>query len=485
MSILIVGLGPGDPKLLTREAWEVLSNARRVWLRTQRHIPPEALPPGPAYHSFDDLYETLDTFEAVYDAIAERILGLACQDAEVVYAVPGHPLVGEASVVRILERAAEEGVPVHIVAGVSFVEPTLTLLHVDPFTRGLQIVDAQVLAQQHHPIVNVDLPLLVAQLYSRELASDVKLTLLNAYAPEHPVTLVSDAGTPQARLRSLPLHELDHADEFGDRTTLYVPPVVGRGSVDALHEVLAHLRAPEGCPWDREQTHQSIRGNLLEESYEVLAAIDAEDMTKLREELGDLLMQVLFHTQMAAEGGVFTLPQVVNVTVEKLIRRHPHVFGAVEVADAQEVLRNWEQLKAAERDEKGETGGPFDGIPIAMPALARSQEIQGRAARLGFDWPTADGVWEKLAEELAELRAAEDEAAREQELGDVLFVLVNLARWLGVDAESALRAANARFTERFQAMQRLARERGLQMEGMSLEELDRLWEEVKAGKGET
>jgi len=478
--IIVVGLGPGDPNLLTREAWDILSNAREVWLRTRHHISPEALPAGPEYRSFDALYESSDTFDAVYDAIAEQLLTQAKQGAEVVYAVPGHPLVGEVSVLRILERAAAEGIPTRIIAGVSFVEPTLTLLQLDPLERGLQIVDAQALANQHHPIVNVDLPLLVAQLYSRRLASDVKLTLLNAYPPDHIVTLVSDASTPEGSLRSLALHELDRADIFGDRVTLYVPPVAGWGSVDALHEVLAHLRSPEGCPWDREQTHQSIRSNLLEESYEVLAAIDAEDMEKLREELGDLLMQVLFHTQMAAEGGVFTLPQVVNVTVEKLIRRHPHVFGEVKVTGAQEVLRNWEQLKAAERGERSEERGPFDSIPTAMPALARSQEIQGRAARLGFDWPTADGVWEKLQEELAELRAAQDETAREQELGDVLFVLVNLARWLRVDAESALRGANARFTERFQAMRRLAEARGLRLEGMTLEEMDRLWNEVKA-----
>jgi tetrapyrrole methylase family protein/MazG family protein len=476
--ITIVGLGPGDPRLMTREAWQVLAAAREVWLRTQHHIPVEELPPGPAYHSFDELYETCDTFDAVYEAITHRVMSLARRDEGVIYAVPGHPLVGESTVLRILERATAEGIPTRIVAGLSFIEPTLTLLGLDPFERGLQIVDGQLLATQHHPVVNVDLPLLVAQLYSRHLASDVKLTLLNAYPPDHVVVLVSGAGTADTRVRQVPLHELDHSDTFDDRTTLYVPPLPARGSVDALHEVLAHLRSPEGCPWDREQTHQSIRGNLLEETYEVLAAIDAEDMATLREELGDLLMQILFHTQMAAEAGAFTLPQVVNGTIEKLVRRHPHVFGDLDVKDAQEVVRNWEQLKAAERHAAGTERGPFDGIPVAMPALARSQEIQGRAARLGFDWPTAEGVWEKLQEELAELRAAPEEE-RERELGDVLFVLVNLARWLGVDAESALRAANARFTERFQAMQRLARERGLKLEGMTLEEMDRLWEEVK------
>lgn len=493
--ITIVGLGPGDPNLLTREAWHVLSNAGEVWLRTRRHPfdgargrPTVAgLPTGPVYHSFDSLYEEHTTFAGVYKAIADRVIELGRRAGGVVYAVPGHPLVGEATVLQILERAEHEGLSVHIVAGLSFIEPTLTALGLDPFDAGLQIVDAGILATHYHPVVNVDLPLLVPQLHNRHLASDVKLTLLNAYPPEHEVTLVSGAGTANVKLEKRKLHELDHRSPlrqaqdtaFDDWTTLYVPPLPAPGSVAAFHNIVAHLRSPEGCPWDREQTHQSVRHNLLEETYEVLDAIDADDADRLGEELGDLLIQVLFHAQMATEGGDFTLPRIVAGSIDKLVRRHPHVFGDVDVADSEQVLRNWEQLKAKERSEKAREGGPFEGIPTAMPALARAQEIQNRAARLGFDWPAAEGVWDKVREELEELRVAEEDR-REAELGDVLFSLVNLARWLKVDAESALRAANRRFVERFAAMQRLAREQGLGLEEMTLEEMDRLWDAVKA-----
>jgi tetrapyrrole methylase family protein/MazG family protein len=483
--IVIVGLGPGDPGLLTREAWQVLSGADTVWLRTRQHPTVAGLPDGPVYHSFDALYETHDSFAALYSAIVDEVLNLARHGQGVVYAVPGHALVGEVTVHQLLQRAENEGLSTRVVTGVSFIEPLLTALRVDPFDTGLQIVDAYDLAAQHHPILCVDLPLMVPQVANRRLVSDVKLTLLNAYPAQHTITVVTGAGTAEFHVHTVPLSEVDHATTdrplFDDRTTLYVPPLPEAGSVAAYHEIIAHLRSPEGCPWDREQTHASLRTNLLEEAYEVLHAIDAGDMGELREELGDLLMQVLFHTQIAAEGGSFTLSQVVVGSMQKLVRRHPHVFGDVEASDSEAVLRNWEQLKAQERGESAGERGPFEGVPEMLPALARGQEIQSRAARFGFDWPAVDGVWDKIEEELGELRLAEQHH-EELELGDVLFSLVNLARWLGVDAESALRAANRRFVQRFAAMQRLAEKRGPAFEELTLGEMDALWSEAK---GET
>lgn len=480
--IVIVGLGPGDPGLLTREAWQVLSAADTVWLRTRQHPTVAGLPDGPVYHSFDALYETHDSFAALYTAIVDKVLDLARQEQRVVYAVPGHPLIGEVTVHQLVHRAEIENLSTRVVAGVSSIEPMLTALRVDPFYTGLQIVDAYDLATQHHPILCVDLPLIVPQVSSRQLASDVKLTLLNAYPAQHAVKVVAGAGTAELQVHTGPLSEVDHVTDhrpmFDDRSSLYVPAVLEAGSVAAYQEIVAHLRSPEGCPWDREQTHASLRANLLEEAYEVLDAIDGGDMDKLREELGDLLMQVLFHTQIAAEGGSFTLPQVVAGSMQKLVRRHPHVFGDVEASDSDAVLRNWEQLKAQERGESAEDDGPFEGVPETLPALARGQEIQSRAARFGFDWPAVDGVWDKVEEELDELRLA-DQDQRELELGDVLFSLVNLARWLGVDAETALRAANRRFVQRFAAMRQLAERRGLSFEALSLNELDALWREVK------
>ncbi len=245
---------------------------------------------------------------------------------------------------------------------------------------------------------------------------------------------------------------------------------------DTLVNVIAKLRAPGGCPWDREQTHSSLRGNLLEECYEVLEALDEGDADKLGNELGDLLMQVVLHARIAAEAGEFELGDVISSINTKLIHRHPHVFGSLKVRDANEVLVNWEALKGKER---GTDTSMLDGVPKQMPALGYSQEIQDRVARVGFDWEDIDGVIDKLAEEVGEFKRADSQERREQEFGDLLFTLANIARHLGVDLESALRQANQRFYRRFACMEELCRQRGLNFGELSFDEQNALWEEAK------
>jgi tetrapyrrole methylase family protein/MazG family protein len=472
--ITIVGLGPGDPKQLTLEAQQVLQEAREVYLRTSHHPTVAFLPPGPSLQSFDHLYEEKKFFAEVYDEIARQILELGQRMEGVVYAVPGHPLVGEASVQRILALARQQGIRVRVVEGLSFIESVLTCLGVDALA-GLQIVDATELAALHHPCLNPDWPALIGQLYNQQLASDVKLTLMTLYPDEHPVTLVRGAGTDQAQVSTMPLYELDRQPDLDHLASLYVPPLPQPSSLETFQDTIARLRAPGGCPWDQEQTHQSLRPHLLEESYETLAALDADDTDALREELGDLLLQIVLHAQIAVEAGEFSLAQIIEEVDAKIKRRHPHVFGDVVVAGVAEVLHNWEEIK------RGEKGKPslLDGVPRALPALARAQAIQRRVARVGFDWPDAEGVVAKIADEVAELREAEGSEEREEELGDLLFSMVNLARWLNVDAESALRGACQRFIQRFSGMEELCRERRLNLSELSLAEQDELWEEVK------
>ncbi|MBC7263176.1 MAG: nucleoside triphosphate pyrophosphohydrolase [Chloroflexi bacterium] len=476
--ITILGLGPGDPKLLTSEAQETIRVAREIYLRTRRHPAVAGLPGGIQVESFDALYEEGASFEAVYQAIAERLLDLARRPDGVLYAVPGHPLVGEASVRRVLALASEQGLPVRIVEGLSFLEPVCTLLGLDPL-EGLQLADATELATVHHPPLNPDRPVLVAQLYSRPLAAEVKLTLMNLYPDDHPVTLVWSAGTAQASQRRLPLYELDRQPDIEHLTTLYLPPLIPPGSLEAFQAVVAQLRAPGGCPWDREQTHRSLRPFLLEEAYEVLDALEKDDTDMLREELGDLLLQILLHVQIAVEEGEFKMVDVVRHILAKLIRRHPHVFGDVQVSGPSEVIANWEEIKRHEKAGGEEPASILAGVPGTLPALARAQAIQRRAARVGFDWPDIEGVWAKVAEELAELRAAESSGARASEVGDLLFTIVNLARWLDVDAELALRAAALKFEGRFKALEEECTAQGRRPEELSLEELDALWEGVK------
>ena len=478
--ITIVGLGPGNPAHLTLEAQQVLERASELYLRTNRHPTVPSLPAHLTLHSFDFLYERAADFAEVYEGIVERVLALGQRPEGVVYAVPGHPLVGEATVQRILEKARIRGIEVRIVAGLSFVEPVLTALGLDALD-GLQIVDALDLAVRHHPPLNPDLPALVGQLYGRDVASAVKLTLMNGYPAEHPVTLVRGAGTDEEWTRTLPLYELDRVDDVDHLTTLYLPPLPVVSGMESFQDTIARLRAPGGCPWDRKQTHRSLRPNLLEETYEVLTAIDRDDMPALCEELGDLLLQIALHAQIAVEEGEFSLADVVAGIDAKIKRRHPHVFGDVRVNGVADVMHNWEEIKREERAERGENEehSMLDGVPTTLPALARAQSLQRRAARMGFDWEDVEGVWDKVAEEIAELRAATDAQARESELGDVLFAVTNLARWLGVDAESALRAACDRFTRRFAAMEKQCQERGLDLGRLSLAEWDVLWEESK------
>jgi MazG family protein len=270
---------------------------------------------------------------------------------------------------------------------------------------------------------------------------------------------------------------------------VYVPPIepeLAAAGPWAMPYISARLRQPDGCPWDREQTHASLRKHLLEESYEVYDALEAGATLDLAEELGDLLLQIVLHAQLAAEEGVFDLADVQASIARKIVRRHPHVFGDAIARTAADVNRQWERIKAEERAEKAadllaaQPRSALDGISPSMPALAAGQEMQERAAALGYDWPDIAGVLDKVAEELAELAEAESVADRREEFGDLLLVVTNVGRKLGIESEAALRAANAKFRERFRRVERMVAERGVQMRDLDFAALDELWDAAKA-----
>jgi tetrapyrrole methylase family protein/MazG family protein len=479
MAITILGLGPGDAMQLTREAWFVLVMADEVYLRTRHHPTVQWLPAHLVLHSFDPIYEQAEDFHQVYETIAEEVIRLGQRPQGVVYAVPGDPLVGEFTVTHILERAEPAGLPVRIINGVSFITPILASLGVDAL-NGLQMADATDLAARHHPPLNPDVPAIIGQLYSRELASDVKLTLMNEYPDDHPVKLLYAVGTPHERVETLSLFELDRRDDINHLTALYIPPLSLPGAFETFQDTIAHLRAPDGCPWDREQTHASLRRNLLEEAYEVLAALDADDADALREELGDLLLQIVLHSQIAVEDGEFSMADVIAAIDAKLKRRHPHVFGDVHVSGVEEVFANWETIKKAERTDNGNGDkSALDGVPRSLPALAQAEAYGDRASRVGFDWPNVDGVLDKVAEELREIQQAASPQERADEFGDLLFALVNAARWMQIDSEAALRSANARFADRFRSVEAQARAQSRDLKAMNLDDLDQLWESAK------
>ena len=478
-------MGPGSAEHLTRRAWDALQNADPLYLRTERHPCVAGLPATIRRVGFDYLYQAHASFHDVYSAICERLLAAARTGERVVYAVPGDPQVGETTVSRLMRMAADEGIAVEIVHGISFVEPCLALLQADAL-NGLQIFDALSVADEWHPPVNPALPALLAQVYSRDVASNLKLTLMNQYADDFHVKLLHNAGADNARVESLPLYAIDRSRHIGAMTALYLPPLHELSSFSAFQNIIARLRAPDGCPWDREQTHQSLRPFLIEEAYETLEALDADDPAALCEELGDLLLQIVLHAQIATDDGEFQMADVMRRVNEKMIRRHPHVFGAVDVADdSAKVTRNWEDIKRAEKAAAGKTERSLlDGAPRMAPSLLVAHRYSARAARVGFDWQDANGVMDKAREEWDEVFHAETDHERAQEIGDLIFVLVNWLRWLDVDdPESLMREINAKFYRRFSHVEARARERGVPMSDLSLDQLEAWWQEAKRQEG--
>jgi tetrapyrrole methylase family protein / MazG family protein len=507
----VLGLGPGDAGYLTADALDHLQSIDSLTLRTSIHPTVPQLPTHLRLESFDDLYESAPDFETIYQTIADTLIDRVVRGETITYAVPGHPLVAEATTRHLLSEARERGVAVRTIAGLSFVEPVCEALAIDPFADGLQLIDAldlrpavfptpespdqrawveiQRAGAYESPYVPFPLvatrPALVGQVYSRRVASAAKLALLERYPADHPLAIVRAAGVAgETAVSHVPLHELDHESSLDHLSVVYVPALANHTdarSLDGLQWVVARLLGPAGCPWDREQTHRSLRPFLLEEAHELLEALDAGDDESLSEELGDLLLQILMHSEMARQAGTFDLGDVTTHITAKLIRRHPHVFGDLAVEGSGEVLRNWEAIKQQERAAKGQTPkGLLDGIPVSLPSLAAAQKIGEKVAKVGFDWPDLDGVWAKIHEEIAELRSAARHE-RSEEFGDLLFVIARLASWLDIDAETALREANAKFRRRYAACERLADGRDLRT--LSFEELDQLWKAAKQATG--
>jgi tetrapyrrole methylase family protein/MazG family protein len=428
-----------------------------VIVRTLQHPAAAELAAARVVQSCDDLYQHA-TFEEVYDAIADRVVE-AAQGAKTIYAVPGSALVGELAVARLRGR-----VDAVMLAGESFIDAVLAAVGYDPLDRGLRVLNGHGLP---YPLV-IDGPTIVAHLDRPVVLADVSSRLSRVVEAGTVATIVINAGGPDEVVARSPIDEVD-SSLAGLRTSMFIDPTPG-GMVGAI-QVMARLR--EECPWDRKQTHESLVKNLIEETYELVEAIGSGSEGQLEDELGDVLLQVLFHSNIARQTGAFEIEDVAEVLRQKLVRRHPHVFADVEVDDAEEVKANWEQIKEAERGEARQS--LLDGVPVGIPALERAAKIQRRAAEVGFDWPQAAPVLDKLSEEVEELREAVVQLNRvPEELGDVLFTVVNLARHLTVDPELALRGAIDRFISRFEEMELMG-----PLEGLSLAELDERWEKAK------
>ena len=428
----------------------------------------------------DHLFEEDSPTDLAVEEIASTILNLGAGDQGVTYGVPGSPMLAEETVKVILSRAAQAGLAVRVIDGMSFLEPVCQALGIE-FSLALTIVDGLALSGLLTPSFPPTQAVLITQITSREMASEIKLTLMANYPDEFEVRLVHAAGTNSEKIENIALWELDHSPHIGPLSSLYIPAREAGRSLEDFQEIIARLRAPDGCPWDKEQTHLSLRPYLLEETYEVLEALDNEDAEHLKEELGDLLLQIVLHTQIAIEDADFDMTDVLNGISQKLIRRHPHVFGSVHANTSAQVVKNWEQIKSEERKTNGDAKpkGMLDGIPNALPALVQADQIQDRAKRVGFDWKSFEPVVDKVREELGELLDAKTNQERQGESGDLLFACVNVIRWLNVDPEMALRETNTRFRRRFAYIEAKAAEQGKTLQELGFEAMDALWNEAK------
>lgn len=475
--IVIVGLGPAGPEYVTEHTRAEIARVAHRYLRTDRHPSASLVPDA---DTFDDVYEAADTFADVYAEIADRLAAAAQLHGEVLYAVPGSPLILERTV-RALRTDQRIECTIH--PAMSFLDIAYARLGIDPVEANVTLVDGHEFAIAAAGMAG---PLLVAHTHANWVLSDIKLAVENATGDE-PVVILQRLGSPDERITHTTWAELDRTVEADHLTSIYIPHLAAPVGSELVrfHQLARTLR--EQCPWDQEQTHQSLVRYLLEETYEVvdaLHALDPEDPTTddaLIEELGDLLYQIEFHATIAEQEGRFTMADVAQGVHDKLVRRHPHVFGNVVADDTHTVLANWDLIK---QQEKGRTS-VFEGVPHSLPSLSYADAVQRKAAKVGFDWPDVDGAWPKIEEEAAEVRAAvqaADTAAVRDELGDLLFAVVNVARHLGVEPEAALRAATLKFRRRFEQVEVLARERGLVLQTAGLEALDTLWAEVKTGE---
>jgi tetrapyrrole methylase family protein/MazG family protein len=478
-TVVVVGLGPGNDEHVTNETLGAIARIPHRFVRTSVH-PSAPLVAGAT--SFDELYERSETFDDVYREVVERLVAAAAEHGEVLYAVPGSPLVLERSVRHLM---ADPRVHCEVLPAMSFLDVAYARLGIDPVEAGVRLVDGHEFATA---AAGERGPLLVAHCHADWVLSEIKLAADEADGDDE-VVILQRLGTDAELVTRTTWSELDRTVTADHLTSIYVPRLgapVGAAYV-RFHELARTLR--ERCPWDVEQTHRSLVPHLIEEAYEVVDAIEGLDSAgtddHLIEELGDLLYQIEFHATIAEQEGRFTIADVATGIHDKLVRRHPHVFGDVVIADDADgsatVLRNWDEIKRA---EKGRTSA-FDGVPAGLPALAYAQKVQKKARGVGFDWPDVDGALPKIAEEAAELRAAielGDPDRLREELGDLLFAVVNVARHLDVDAEPALRAAANKFRSRFERVELLATERGIDLAAAPLDLLDALWDEVKAAE---
>ncbi|HAT4141379.1 TPA: nucleoside triphosphate pyrophosphohydrolase [Clostridium perfringens] len=479
----IMGLGPGAYEALTIGALKELKNNKNIYFRTEKHPTVDFLKDeGIKFESYDHAYEKYDSFDDVYKYIAEDLITKVKDDEDLIYAVPGHPLVAEKSVINLIELCKENNIKYEVLPAVSFVDAMMEALQVDPI-EGVKIIDAFDMKNQ---ILDKRIGTIITQVYNKFIASEVKLRLLEGYEDDTEIIFVRAAGIEGLEsIRKIPLYELDWQEDIDYLTSIYIPKDLGnKKDFQDLLDIIETLRNPGGCPWDREQTHESLKSALLEECYEVIDAIENEDEDALIEELGDVLLQVVFHASIGKEDGYFDIMDVIGGISNKMINRHPHVFGNEEANTSEQVLVNWDEIKKEEKGIKTLTE-EMQNIAKSLPATTRAYKVQKKAKKVGFDWNDVNYAMDKVKEELNEIKEVyncEDKSIIEGEVGDLLFACINVARFLEVDGELALDKTIKKFIKRFSYIENEAIKNNKNLKDMTLEEMDKLWEEAKTSE---
>ncbi|XZK11029.1 nucleoside triphosphate pyrophosphohydrolase [Clostridium perfringens] len=479
----IMGLGPGAYEALTIGALKELKNNKNIYFRTEKHPTVDFLKgEGIKFESYDHAYEKYDSFDDVYKYIAEDLITKIKDDEDLIYAVPGHPLVAEKSVINLIELCKENNIQYEVLPAVSFVDAMMEALQVDPI-EGVKIIDAFDMKNQ---ILDKRVGTIITQVYNNFIASEVKLRLLEGYEDDTEIIFVRAAGVEGLEsIRKIPLYELDWQEDIDYLTSIYIPKDLGnKKDFQDLLDIIETLRNPGGCPWDREQTHESLKSALLEECYEVIDAIENEDEDALIEELGDVLLQVVFHASIGKEDGYFDIMDVIGGISNKMINRHPHVFGNEEANTSEQVLVNWDEIKKEEKGIKTLTE-EMQNIAKSLPATTRAYKVQKKAKKVGFDWDDVNCAMDKIKEELNEIKEVyncEDKSIIEGEVGDLLFACINVARFLEVDGELALDKTIKKFIKRFSYIENEAIKNNKNLKDMTLEDMDKLWEEAKTSE---
>lgn len=473
-TIQIIGLGTGSIDDLTLKAHKALNENIPTFARTERHPIIKMLKQKIQIECFDEFFEKYETFDEVYEKIADKIIELVKEHGKINYCTAGSPYYGEIVTKKLINEYKDE-INIIIIDGMSFLDKCIKLSGYSDY-KSLKVLDCLEADEFSFDISSFNI---VTQVYDEEIASQLKLKLMETYPDDADILKVD---VLEENVKKIPLFMLDQEKNYGFSTYFCILPIeISKNSVynvTNLCRIVKILRGPDGCPWDRKQTHESIRQHVIEEAYEVVDAIDNDDIDNLVEELGDLLFQVVFHAELGSEDGYFNFSEVVTNLCKKMYSRHPHVFGEIKARNAEEALESWESSKLKEKNLSTYTDN-LKNVPKALSPLSRSYKIQKRAAEVGFDWPDAEGAVLKIKEELFEFIEEyknNDSTKMEEEFGDLLFALVNLARFVKINPDVALNKTINKFINRFEYIETHSNK---DLKQMTLEEMDELWEESK------